>query len=255
MLEFSLNGKKYSISSDLHTHTMYSHGTGSIEDNVMAARLRNLKRIGISDHGFGHATYGMKRSDVPKMRAEIEKLKKKYNDIEILMGIEANISNTSGLLDVRPEEFDEFDYVIAGIHYGALGINKITGMSRSMSNLVNSHIKSEPGRKAIKRNTALVIKAIERNPIAFLVHPGENAPIDLLEVALACANTGTLIEINTGHLTITADDIKTMALADVKFIINSDAHSPAHVGDFVASVQVALEAGLDLSRIVNLEVY
>jgi putative hydrolase len=45
-----------------------------------------------------------------------------------------------------------------------------------------------------------------------------------------------------------------MGLADVNFIISSDAHSPEHVGDFVASVRTALDAGIDPARIVNLKI-
>ena len=255
MLEFSVNGKKYSIISDLHTHTKYSHGTGSIEDNVIAARSRDLKTIGITDHGPGHIAYGFRHSSIPKMRAEIERLREKYSDIEILFGVEANIASPSGALDIKPEEYDWFDIIIAGVHYGALGSNPVRGATRTLSNLVSSRRNTEPGRAAIRRNTSIVVKALESNPVSILTHPGENAPVDLLEVAVACARTDTLIELNTSHMSLSAEDIRTMALADTRFIIASDAHSPNHVGDFVASVRLAIEADLDPSRIVNLKAY
>jgi len=255
MLEFSINGKKYSIISDLHTHTVYSHGSGSIEDNVIAARLRNLKTIGITDHGPGHIAYGFRRSRIPEMQAEIERLREKYDDIEILFGVEANIANPSGAMDIREDEFELFDIIIAGIHYGALGGNPVSGAARSLSNLVSRSRGSEPGNRLIQRNTAMVVNAIENNPVSILTHPGENAPVDLLEIAVACAKTGTLIELNTSHLSLSPDDIRTMALADVDFIITSDAHSQDHVGDFVASVRVAIEADLDPARIINLKAY
>jgi putative hydrolase len=254
LLEFSVNGRKFSVLTDLHTHTSWSHGSGSIEENVAAARARGLKKIGITDHGPGHVAFGIKRTDIPRMREEITALRERYPDIEILLGVEANIAEPSGMLDVRPEEFPLFDYVIAGIHYGALGRNAVAGAARALSNLVGSRSRSGGGKHLIRRNTAYVVKAVEQNPISFLTHPGENAPVDLLAVAVACAKRGTLIELNTGHESLTAEDLALMALTDVKFIITSDAHTPAHVGNFVASVRVALDAGLDLSRVVNLKV-
>ena len=83
--------KKYEMGYDLHTHTIYSHGTGSIEDNVKAAIAKGMSHIAISDHGPGHRFYGIKREDVPKMREEIEALNRKYPQIQIRLSVEANI--------------------------------------------------------------------------------------------------------------------------------------------------------------------
>ena len=50
---------KYRMTFDFHTHTTYSHGKGSIEDNVKEAIKKGLKAIAITDHGPGHLTYGL----------------------------------------------------------------------------------------------------------------------------------------------------------------------------------------------------
>ena len=59
---------------DYHTHTTYTHGKGSIEDNVKCAIAKGLKEIAISEHSFSHMAYGVKRKTIPIMRAEIEEL-------------------------------------------------------------------------------------------------------------------------------------------------------------------------------------
>lgn len=99
---------KYRAVYDYHTHTTYSHGKGSIEDNVKAAIAAGLRGIGISDHGPGHLTYGFKRENIPKMRAEIEALRLKYPQIEIFMSVEANIISAGNFLDVTKDEFGKF---------------------------------------------------------------------------------------------------------------------------------------------------
>ena len=63
------------ILADYHTHTKYSHGKGTIEENVLEAISKGIKTIGISDHGYKHLAYGIKLNDIYKMREEKDKLK------------------------------------------------------------------------------------------------------------------------------------------------------------------------------------
>jgi len=252
-IEYMINGHKYSLTADLHTHTIFSHGTGTIEDNVIAARKKGIAKIGITDHGPGHVAYGVRRWNFPKMRDEVERLSALYTDMEILLGIEANIVNRSGKLDIRPDEFSKFDFVIAGYHYAAFGGNPVANAIAAGKNLAQNK-SGVATKRQIKINTRNIVRALEKNNVKILTHPGDKAPVDLLEIAIACARTDTLVEINTNHMSLSTEDLKTMALAPAKFIISSDAHSPNRIGDFVSAVNLACDADFDLSRIVNLKV-
>jgi putative hydrolase len=220
---------------------------------VQAAREKGLRAVGIADHGPGHVFFGMKRSRFQSMRQEIDRLNLKYADIDIFMGVEANIVNPSGRLDILPSEFDLFDFVIAGYHYGVLGENPLGSGLLHGGNMLCHY--TGWGRKRLRaRNTALIEKALYTNDFKMLTHPGDKGPVDLAAVAAACANTDTLLEINTQHDCLSAEDIKTAArVAGLRFAVSSDAHTPGRVGDFMPAVELALRAGLDLSRIVNLE--
>ena len=121
MSKYDGDVKKYRMVYDIHTHTTFSHGKGSIEDNVKAALERGLSIIGIADHGPGHLTYGVKRKDLPVMREEIRRLQPLYPNIQILLGVEANIITPSGKLDITEKEANDLDYILAGYHYGVLG--------------------------------------------------------------------------------------------------------------------------------------
>ena len=68
---------------DYHTHTIYSHGKGTIEENVLAAQKIGLKEIAITDHGFRHMMYNVRRMDFRYMREDVEFVKKKYPDINV----------------------------------------------------------------------------------------------------------------------------------------------------------------------------
>ncbi len=243
--------KKYRMVYDIHTHTTFSHGKGSIEDNVKVAISKGLSTVGIADHGPGHIFYGVKRKNIRLMQAEIEGLKNLYPQIEILLGIEANIINPSGKLDVTHQESRLLDYILAGYHYGILGEKPIRATRLHLQNLAYQKIKV--GKKLRAYNTELVIKAIYTNKIKVLTHPGDKGPFDLLPIARACQETGTMMEISTWHKAPTSEELRGLSATDVRFIISSDAHTPIRVGTFIPGLKRALEAGVDPERIDNLK--
>jgi putative hydrolase len=248
---YERDGKTYYITSDMHTHTVYSHGKGSIEDNVRAARSIGLRKIGIADHGPAHVGFGVRRQQLPIMRREVDRLKKEYPDTDIRLGIEANIMYRDGMLDIHPEDFHLFDYVLAGYHYGAVGRNPLPSIGRGIGNFLTP--RRMASRSMIAKNTRDIVSTLRRNDVYALTHPGDKFPVDLIEVAAVCAETDTLVELNTSHRSLSEKDVADMAIADVGFIISSDAHTPGRVGDFRSAVDLVLGSGIDVARVVNLK--
>ena len=236
----------YRLLYDLHTHTTYSHGKGSVEDNVRQAMAKGLEYIAISDHGPGHLFYGFNRNDLPHMKRDIEKMNVKFPKLMVKMSVEANTVHGGNGLDVRPDEFDQFDFVIAGFHFGLFGCS-------SISNWLWSHGFRRGEEKLRKKNTEMIIHALRSNDIAILTHPGDKGPFDIEAIAQVCAETDTLMEINCRHDHLTVDEIRTaMQVPEVRFILSSDAHVPEAVGECESGLARAIEAGLDLTRIVNI---
>ena len=236
----------YRLLYDYHTHTVFSHGKGSIEDNVRSAIEAGLRGVGISDHGPGHLTYGIKRENIPVMKKEIERLRIKYPEIEIYASVEANTISVGNHLDLSQEEMDTLDYVIAGYHYG------ITH-GYCIENYLSDHLRKErPSLKLMVKNTDMVTAALYENRIKILTHPGDKGPFDMDELAKACEKTGTLMEINTRHYHLTGDEIKKAAKYDVSFVISSDAHTPDRVGDAASGIKLAFDSGVEPERIVNI---
>lgn len=135
------NFDKYRMIFDYHTHTTFSHGKGSIEDNVKAAIAAGLSAIAITDHGSGHLTYGVKRSNFPVMRKEVDRLRTVYPQLNIYLGVEANVLSKGNCLDVTEEELQYFDFILGGYHYGILG-------GYCVSNWLDAHgIDTAAGRK------------------------------------------------------------------------------------------------------------
>ncbi len=99
--------------SDIHTHSIASgHGTiCTVSDMAKAASRRGLKLLGITDHGpatlaAGTASYFRSLSYSPKKRF----------GIELLFGIELNILDANGHVDLNDELLEKLDYAIASMH-------------------------------------------------------------------------------------------------------------------------------------------
>ena len=239
---------QYRMIYDHHTHTTFSHGKGSIEDNVKVVVEKGLKSIAITDHGPGHLTYGIDRNKIKVMRDEIERLKLVYPQIEILLGVEANTLRVAPYIDLTEDEKKDLDIVLAGYHFGILRAGMVP-------NYISNHTGLFAGDSSSLKvaNTAMILNALYENDIAILTHPGDKGPFDIEDIAKACVDTNTMIEINAKHKHLTIDEIKLASKYDVKFVIGSDAHISSKVGSFEEPLKRALEAGLDPERIVNIE--
>lgn len=236
--------------ADYHTHTVYSHGKGTIRENVEAAVKKGLKEIVISDHGPGHFTYGVKIKNIKKMRQEIDQLKKEYNNIDILLGVEANLISCDGDIDVKEEDIKLFDKLLVGYHNGAIPGSISDLYKLFLRNWLSKAIP--PLKESNKRIiTGAMINAINRHDIDIITHPGAKADIDTKELARAAAKRGTLLEINASHGYMTVEYVKIAMKEGVNFVIDSDAHKPEDVGNFEKGIRVAEDAGLPAERIVN----
>ena len=240
----------YKLKIDYHTHTIYSHGKGTIEDNARAAREKGLLGLGITDHGPGHLLYGLNAQKIKNMRMDIDKLKEDVRNPEIYLSIEANIIGTGKCLEFGDVDPGDFDFIIAGYHYGARG-------GYGFRNFIHKFLKLKPREQSRQmiRNTDMIIKAVYENQIKILTHPGDKGPFDLFEIAKACAEKGTLLEISDRHEYLSVEGIRQTAATDVKYVVNSDAHTPKEVGSCSRGIKRAVLAGLDIDRIVNLEKY
>ena len=140
------------ITLDLHTHTTYSHGKGSILENAISAKEKGVEGIAITDHGFSHPAFGMRRRKLDKMRIECDNAEKQTG-VKVLLGIESNIRGKDGTIDVKPTDYAKLDVVLAGVHkfimYKSLGdVNKLL-----LKNMWHDKFKTKASDKLIKYNT------------------------------------------------------------------------------------------------------
>ncbi len=235
---------------DYHTHTTYTHGKGSIEDNVKCAIAKGLKEIAISEHSFSHMAYGVKRKTIPIMRAEIEELQKKYPQIKILLGIESNIIGLDGKIDVYPEDRHMFDVVVVGYHKTFKATTWRDFWKFFVPNTFNFGWKQSAKRRQM--NTEAYINAIKKNQIDIISHLNYGGcQTNCVEIAKVAKEYGTKIELNGKRINFTPKEIRDMVATGVMFVLSSDAHRPERVGRCHRGINVIEKYGIPYEQVAN----
>lgn len=230
------------IYADYHTHTVFSHGKGTPEENVLSAVSKGLRRVAISEHAPAHIFYGVRGEKLIRLRREIDRLNVKYGDrIEVLMGLECNLTG-NGLCDV-PKDSSMFDLLILGYHKGVFPSN---GFSlRAFLQLMGIGLDPTGNAEAVAR-------AVERYKITFVSHPGLYIPMDIDVLAQMSAALKVPLEINGARVTLTKAQLERAMALGASFIINSDAHTAENVGNVGTAIAAAERAGVE-ELVVNLE--
>lgn len=196
---------------DPHTHTYNSgHGLSTLRDYVLEARKRNIKLIGITEHGpTSKGASDLNAFDVH------ERVPREIDGITVLMGCELNVIDDKGSIDLPTKHLKKQGILSVGFH---------------------SH--SPKGSR--QENTRRLLKILEKHPyVHFVVHP-YLADVDLQELASFTCKNDFLLELNTSTFKYKLDDevlgkIRIMVQAvknlDGKFLAGSDAHIYTDLGD------------------------
>lgn len=236
--------------ADYHTHTTYSHGKGSIMDNVIAAKKKGLTEIAITDHGIRHFAFGINPDNIVKMRDEIDRINENSQGIKVLLGMECNVISTDGDIDMDDRMRKYLDILLVGFHM--MVIPKTVG---DFLNIYGRNYMSKIfriGKEGIEDlNTESMIKAIRKHKIDIITHPGTRIPLNTSLIAREAAKYGTALEINSRSSFMRAEHVRAAAMEGAKFVIDSDAHTPEDVGNLQNGLDIALEAGLTSEQIIN----
>lgn len=239
------------LKGDYHTHTVYSDGNGTMEENIRSAMFKGLKQIAITEHGYDHLAHGIKRHEVAEYEKMFRTLKKNYKKhLDVLYGIEANILSLDGDIDLTADEQDKFDVIIVGFHksYKPMSFKNFFNFW-----LPNNLPYFRTRKKQIEKNTRAYIKALEKNKIDILAHLNYGGClVNCVEIAKKALETGTYIELNGKRILFTDQEIKDMVALGTKFIINSDAHYPHLVGKNNHAFNLVDRLNIPHEQIVNL---
>lgn len=247
------------LKSNIHTHTTFSDGIDTAEKVVLRALELGFHTLGFSDHGCADYDDAAMLPDVePQYRREIARLREKYaGEIDILLGYEHDW--------LSPIDVSRYDYVIESVHYlDAHG--EYACVDRSREDLladIDRYYGGDPyafcrayfqtvaescnSGAGILGHMELVMKFNEHRDIFDDADPRYLRYA--LEAADAAADSGKIVEINTGAI---AKGYRTqpypgpailrrLAERRVPVLISSDCHNCAFL-DCGFSEAVALAA-------------
>ena len=219
--------------ADVHMHTILSgHAFGTVREMAFEAAQRNIKLIGITEHGPGIPG----TCDPIYFRNFIDAPRTLYG-VEMLYGSETNVLN-SGEVDLDQRHLNYLDYAIAGIHglcYENVG--------------------------AVK-NTDNVISCMKNPKVKFISHPDDNQfPVDYQALVQGAKEFGVALELNNSSLRkpklrpgCVENYQKMLPLCmeyDVPIIVNTDSHDPSQVGDFTLARAFLEQLKFDENLILN----
>ncbi|GAA0093195.1 phosphatase [Paraclostridium bifermentans] len=219
---------------DLHCHTIASgHAYSTLKENIDEAKSKGLKYVGVSDHAPN-----MPGSTHPFYFGNLGVIKEEINGVKVLKGIEANIMDFDGNIDIPKDVVGKLDYVIASFHPPCIN----------------------PGN--IHENTKAILNVMENEEVKIIGHLDDSRyPIDYDKVVVKAKETKTLLEINNSSLRPNSfrvgaiDNAKVLLNLckkhDVKVILGSDAHICYQVGSFENCTKILEEVNFPGNLVVN----
>jgi DNA polymerase (family X) len=222
------------IKGDLHMHSTWSDGAYSMEEMVEACRAKGYHYMAITDHSqYLRVANGLTPERLVKQIDEIKELNKKYDDIEILSGIEMDIL-PDGTLDYDDDLLKRVDLVIASIHSSF----------------------SQPREKIMERLTTALKSAhvdIIAHPTGRIIGRREGYDVDMDLLIQLAKETGTALELNANpnRLDLSAENIRKAQEHGVKLVINTDAHSIDHLEFMEVGVGTARKGWIKKDTVIN----
>lgn len=222
---------------DLHTHTISSgHAFSTFKENLEEGARRGLLAFGTSDHASG-----MPGAAHPIFFDNYRVIPEEINGVKVFAGIEADIYDYKGTIDVETPTLKELDYVIASLH--------------------SPCIKSGTAEE----NTNALIGAMKNPYVKIIGHPDDSRyPLDYDRLVRAAREYKVALELNNSSLRPRSTRLNGRLNArrllekcmqyEAMIIMGSDSHICYDVGRFTEACALLDEVGFPEELVINTSV-
>lgn len=222
---------------DLHTHTYASgHAYNTMNEMALAAKEKGLKLLGITDHAPA-----MPGSAGLLHYLNLKVARREKYGLPLMLGVEVNVTDYDGTLDLPDKVLEKMDVVIASLHVRCI----------------------DPG--SVEENTRAYLGAIKNEHVDIIGHPDDaRYPMDYEKMVRAAKEYGTLIELNNSSLSPKSfrgnakeTDRVILNLCKkyrVPVVVGSDAHTEEDILNFQYADKLLQEVDFPVELIANTSV-
>lgn len=219
---------------DLHTHTMAcGHGYSTLKENIEAAQECGLTFLGLSEHAPA-----MPGGTHPFFFGNYKCIPREYGDLRLFCGVEANIVDFDGNIDMEEYLLKRVDYVIASMHVACI----------------------KPG--SIEENTRASIKAMKNPYVKILGHPDDSRyPLDYEALVQAAKEEKVFLELNNSSLNPGAVRqnaaenaiklLETCKKYQAPIVLGTDSHICYTIGKFDRAMEIVEAVDFPKELILN----
>jgi len=222
------------LAGDLHAHSKWSDGKASIEAMARAAKAHGLSYLAISDHSRRLTmAHGLDPQRLARQCADVEKLNRRLDGIELLTGIEVDVLE-DGSLDLPDQALAPLDVVIAAVH-SKFDLSRAAQTRRILAALDHPKVR------------------ILAHPVGRLIDKREPYDVDMLALVRKCKARGVALELNAHPERLDLTDLACRMAKDegARVAINSDAHAEHEFDNLDFGIGQARRGWLEKGDVVN----
>ena len=222
------------ITEDMHIHSTFSDGMGTVEENVQAAIAAGMTKMCCVDHVRRDTEW------LPAYVKEVLRIRALYSDqIEVLIGIEAKFLNQSGDLDMPADLPDGIDHILAADHRFPLDDRVIH--PDEVKEIILANVIDK--KNLFRCLTDAIVNSMEKHPGVIIAHFLSILPkVGLLEseypkemmeeISVKATETRSMLEMNERWKCPSGTFISYYMQRCNRVIFGTDSHSPGSIGKF-----------------------
>ena len=222
------------VRGDLHVHTNYSDGKGTIESMTEAAIELGYEYLVICDHSQSlRVANGLSPERLAQKLEAVREADDKYGEIRLFCGSEVDILK-DGSLDYEDEVLSTLDFVVASVHT-SFGIGE-KDMTDRIVRAMNSPYVRTIG-----------------HPTGRILNRREPYEVDVSRLIREAAATNTALELNAyvDRLDLAVPYVREAVGAGVSITIDTDAHDERALSFMKYGVSQARRAWVEKGSVIN----
>ncbi|CAA9467374.1 MAG: DNA polymerase X family [uncultured Rubrobacteraceae bacterium] len=222
------------IRGDLHVHTNYSDGKGTVESMAEAAIGLGYEYLVFCDHSQSlRVANGLSPGRLEQKLEAVREADEKYGEIRLLCGSEVDILK-DGALDYGDDLLAELDFVVGSVHT-SFRVGEAAMTDRIVRAMNNPHVR------------------VIGHPTGRILNRRDPYEVDVSRLIREAAATNTVLELNSypDRLDLATPYVREAMEAGVNISIDTDAHDEGALSLVKYGVSQARRAWVEKDRVIN----